>query len=354
MNNRIQWIDSSKGIGILLVILGHTMIQGELRGQIYAFHMPLFFFISGFLFSNRKYPDLKGFIFAKAKSLLIPYVSFSIISILLMKIFQLGTIDIPNLIKTFLLSERNGIYFDQPLWFLTSLFTIEVIFYLLVKYVKKQSWIMLLTTGMSLFSVSVLDAFAGTSILPWSFDQSLYFIFYFAIGSTLRNASVLNGNLKKSPFLLASSILYLFFLFNDAIYAKIFQMITGETWHVYDYIFLYLNNIIWAALAIFFVIYLSQFLSIAVLGFMGKNSLILLALHVSLGFNFINHFGAVQLQSIISNPNLLGLLYTILTSILLTPVIFMINKYFPIVLGKKSKSHQKNRPLPPVKHKKIV
>ncbi|WP_191090721.1 acyltransferase family protein [Niallia endozanthoxylica] len=354
MNNRIQWIDASKGIGIFLVVIGHTMLQGELRGQIYAFHMPLFFFMSGFLFSNRKYPQLKGFVQAKAKSLLIPYVSFSIISILLMKMFEIEVIDIPSLIQTFLLSERNGIYFNQPLWFLTSLFTIEIIFYLLVKYVKKTSFIMLLTMAISLFSATVLDAAAGTNTLTWSFDQSLYFIFYFSMGYALKTSKALTGSLKRSPLLIGASMLYIFFLIDDRIYKKIFQVAMGETWQVYDYFFLYLYHIVWAVIAIFFVIYLSQFLSLAVLEYLGKNSLILLALHVSLGFNLINHVGAVELQTLISNPNLLGLAYTILTIILLIPVIFILNTFFPIVLGKTGKSHPKKQGLSTIKHKKIV
>ncbi len=343
MNNRIQWIDVSKGIGIFLVIIGHTMIQGELRGQIYAFHMPLFFFLSGFLFSNRKYPQLKGFIQAKAKALLIPYVSFSIISILLMKMFDLEVIDIPSLIQAFLLSERNGIYFNQPLWFLTSLFTIEIIFYLLVKYVKKTSFIMLLTMAISLFSVIVFDAAAGTTILPWSFDQSLYFIFYFSMGYALKTSKALTGSLKKSPLLIGASMLYIFFLIVDRVYSKFFQEVMGETWQVYDYFFLYLYQVVWAVMAIFFVMYLSQFLSLAVLEFLGKNSLILLALHVSLGFNLINHVESVQLQTWILHPNVLGLTYTILTLILLLPVIFILNTFFPIILGKTGKSHRKKQ-----------
>ncbi|WP_159433402.1 acyltransferase family protein [Bacillus tuaregi] len=337
MNDRVQWIDVSKGIGIFLVIIGHTMIQGELRGQIYAFHMPLFFFISGYLFSNRRYPQIKQFVLAKARTILIPYISFSIISIVLMKIFQGGVIDFSSLIRSFLLSERNGIYFNQPLWFLTSLFTIEVIFYLLIKYIKKQFYMMLLVTAMSCFSVSVLDAVAGTKILPWSFDQSLYFLFYFAMGYRMKLTASrrANGTIKKSPLFMVSAVLYLLFLMDGKIYAKIFQIAIGETWHLHDYLFLYLNNIVWAMIAIHFIIYVSQFLSLSFLQYLGKNSLILLALHVSLGFNIINRFGASSLQAIFHQPNLLGLIYTILTIILLIPVITLINKYFPCILGRK-------------------
>lgn len=50
-----DFLDAMKGMGILLVVLGHVSLIEPLNTVIYAFHMPLFFFISGFLFfSSRK------------------------------------------------------------------------------------------------------------------------------------------------------------------------------------------------------------------------------------------------------------------------------------------------------------
>ena len=54
---RLDWIDIAKGIGIILVVLGHTLVPqvretgfaGFLWIFIYNFHMPLFFFLSGYL-----------------------------------------------------------------------------------------------------------------------------------------------------------------------------------------------------------------------------------------------------------------------------------------------------------------
>ena len=44
---RFDWVDIAKGIGMLLVILGHCQI-GRYRDVIFSFHMPLFFICSGF------------------------------------------------------------------------------------------------------------------------------------------------------------------------------------------------------------------------------------------------------------------------------------------------------------------
>lgn len=41
-NTRIEWVDISKGIGILLVVWAHVHDSGNLCIIIYSFHMPLF------------------------------------------------------------------------------------------------------------------------------------------------------------------------------------------------------------------------------------------------------------------------------------------------------------------------
>lgn len=50
---REDWADFAKGIGIILVRFGHQKIFGKkLIYLIYAFHMPLFFMISGYFYKN--------------------------------------------------------------------------------------------------------------------------------------------------------------------------------------------------------------------------------------------------------------------------------------------------------------
>lgn len=49
--SRYHWIDYLKSLGIFLVVAGHTALPDTQHRWIYAFHMPLFFMISGFLVS---------------------------------------------------------------------------------------------------------------------------------------------------------------------------------------------------------------------------------------------------------------------------------------------------------------
>ncbi|MBM6945118.1 MULTISPECIES: acyltransferase family protein [Bacteroides] len=58
MKERIEWVDIIKFTGIFLVVLGHSIsaTNKELeifRNFIYSFHMPLFIFISGYLYKKR-------------------------------------------------------------------------------------------------------------------------------------------------------------------------------------------------------------------------------------------------------------------------------------------------------------
>ena len=57
---RIEYIDVAKGIGMLLVIMGHAFPAGRITKIIYSLHMPLFFILSGFTVNPDKYTDLKS------------------------------------------------------------------------------------------------------------------------------------------------------------------------------------------------------------------------------------------------------------------------------------------------------
>lgn len=84
-SGRIEWVDFAKGIGILLVIVGHTATVGRqgsiLRGLLFSFHMPLFFMLSSMTF--RCSADLDEFwkkTRGAARHLLVPVlVSFALL-----------------------------------------------------------------------------------------------------------------------------------------------------------------------------------------------------------------------------------------------------------------------------------
>ena len=67
---RDKRIDVLRAWGIFLVIAGHS--GSPFSGFIYTFHMPLFFFITGYLRYNGKVYSWRSFIAKKIKSVLVP------------------------------------------------------------------------------------------------------------------------------------------------------------------------------------------------------------------------------------------------------------------------------------------
>ena len=76
---RLLWVDAAKGIGILLVIAGHVWWRpGPVHRVIYAFHMPLFFILSGYTATPQAMLPLIGRLM---RTLLVPFIAFSLILI---------------------------------------------------------------------------------------------------------------------------------------------------------------------------------------------------------------------------------------------------------------------------------
>lgn len=91
-NERIVWLDVAKGMGILLVVLGHALggiidMPGKatLPGfravflGIYIFHMPVFFLLSGLLVRKRLARSRNGFLIDLLITVAYPYFLWSII-----------------------------------------------------------------------------------------------------------------------------------------------------------------------------------------------------------------------------------------------------------------------------------
>lgn len=146
-------------VGIVLVVLGHSGYAGTniaedcpyLFKWIYSFHMPLFFFISGFLFSltNESFieMDKEKLIRKKAQRLLVPYLVLGVVLWGIKYVFSsFASID-----RQFSLASFFGM-FAAPgtegstmgyLWFLITLFMVfalMAVFPALHVDMKKSGW----------------------------------------------------------------------------------------------------------------------------------------------------------------------------------------------------------------------
>ena len=73
-NKRIAEIDIAKGLCILLVVLGHGNFPAPITRFIYAFHVPFFFWVSGFMVNmSSTYTE---FLVKRLKTLLVPFLIY--------------------------------------------------------------------------------------------------------------------------------------------------------------------------------------------------------------------------------------------------------------------------------------
>lgn len=199
-HERIAWIDVAKGIGILLVVLGHNHYMKKdlpLRNIIYSFHMPLFFLISGFFIK----PEKKLFYNFKKKftSLIKPYLSALAIAALIQLILN-HKLPLLNYAINGLYGGINNVPWG-PLWFLPHLFLVIMIFCFLRKLSNtlkiNEAHFLLLTTILFISNIIFIGYFWKKNIfpqsyengimygLPWSMDIAFISMYYFYIGYIL-------------------------------------------------------------------------------------------------------------------------------------------------------------------------
>ena len=136
MKKRIGYIDMAKGLAIILVIVGHSSFVPHIAKMIlYIFHIPLFFFLSGFTLNVRKYETFSGYFLNKLKGLVVPFFLLNsfvfLFQLFVMYPDQVLSFNILHFIKQLLLSDRLHIYFQ--LWFLNVLFLAHIFSYFILK-----------------------------------------------------------------------------------------------------------------------------------------------------------------------------------------------------------------------------
>jgi fucose 4-O-acetylase-like acetyltransferase len=212
-----NWIYAAKGYGMILVILAHISEYSPVGMIIYSFHMPLFFFISGYLFSAKG--SFAEFAERKTKRLIVPYFIYAIPLILwdafitrgkdywqyapvfegfkLLSIdsyhgtYDWSTVPEPSIISV-LFRDVLGLIIQKrmwTMWFLACLILLSFLFYFIVKVIKRE-WIravivMLLTAGGFVFY------FCGGKPLVWNIDVCLTAGLFYYVGYLIRKKNLM-------------------------------------------------------------------------------------------------------------------------------------------------------------------
>ncbi len=203
--NRVDWIDCAKGIGMFLVIFGHTVSSAGsnaeqlIRGAIFSFHMPLFFILSCVTF---RLSENDSQFMRKTKRafqhLIIPAILLFLLSVLLNIVNNFDFIDW----KTYLSEKINALVYSSGayvqvsraiipsigmMWFFVVLFAGRSLFDYIHLNVKNPLFAIMVVV-MSTLGICI----ARLQWLPLSFDIALAVMFFFLFGDYLKKIDMNN------------------------------------------------------------------------------------------------------------------------------------------------------------------
>ena len=188
---RIDYIDYAKALGMLTIIWGHTKLTGISNEFVYAFHIPLFFFLSGMVFNRDRYDGFRSFFIRKVKTLLYPYLIFSVVTWAFWASYSYIT-HAPvksywmPLLQTFVAQGSGGfLEHNVPLWFVTCLFVVEMLYWLISKLKDWQNIVVSILCAVVGYLLVYRCKFWDFRLLPWSIESALMAMPFFALGNLL-------------------------------------------------------------------------------------------------------------------------------------------------------------------------
>ena len=134
---RIEYIDLMKGMCIMLVIIEHCHIIFPIEKvniMLSYFRMPLYFFLSGLFF--KEYSCFTDFFIRKFCKLVVPYLFFCFFPYIIADCLVYNNSGFKSFVLMFLLP------YNEPLWFLRSLFFTYLLYYLFYRISKGNKYIL--------------------------------------------------------------------------------------------------------------------------------------------------------------------------------------------------------------------
>ena len=319
---RIAYIDFMKCLCIMLIVMYHidheffNYLAPNLNNALQAFRLPMYYFISGIFF--KLYEGFADFTRRKVNNILVPFVFFIVLNFvmrcveaLLRHIIGADPIEVNPvmLVEPFYL--RTWLW-TAPLWFLLSLFWVNILFYVIQRYVKPLWALLLVTVALSVVGYVLA---ANKIQLPLMMDTSLVALPYFVLGWGINRLGVLQPSRWDKWGLVALIIALIpIYLFSD--FMNLHYQVLPQYWKLYFFPFLAILTLFWACKPIKRVPLMCHY---------GRYSLIILGTHplFFLPMRFVLvHYGF--------EPGVeLTLIVFAVTMLLELPTIWLLKTYFP-------------------------
>lgn len=340
---RLAWLDIAKYICIMAVMLEHLESTTDILGCFFSpFFVLCFFAVAGY--THRAGQPFGAFAIKKIKTLFVPWLIFSVFDIAVSQLvsFSVHGSFITELGWNFLQIRGHG---DQ-IWFVAALFMAFFSFWMFIEwYSRKPSSpkrrFVFIIIALALFYAdnyysSHMDGALlpwGTPALPWHIEYLFQGMFYMTLGYMFREQweekfDKING---------AAFCIAVFLVYSIIIYAPYFIPVP-------EFIFGLFAIYITPLVGIILVFAVSKMIPAnRYMCYIGQNTLIYFALHGKI-FSFIegmlSRFAAPIYSAILSSAlltNIFAVVFTALLSLLLIIPAYIINRFFPFVLGRKKK-----------------
>ena len=319
--NRYYWLDVTKCIGIFLIVLCHFPISKYTAKFLWTFHVPLFFFISGYLF---KETTTRDFLEKLTFRLILPYIYIYLLTVLLTVLLE-SDFDIKHIVSMILglfWGTHSYPYFiNSALWFLPGLITVQLLYFFLVRKTI-IFYFALLCVSVFLYLKAYLNLF-------FSVDLALLGLNYFIAGVLIKKYNCIDV-VKTKP-------LVVFILFILSLLTTMDFAYFGNVWYGGKY---YSISLLGGLIGILMTIMLSILIEIiskpsSFIMYISSSTLFIFCFHVfsspAAGF-FVDK---LEIKTVMVS----SLLATTLSILLLLPINTLILRFVPEVIGLKRTTH---------------
>ena len=343
---RIEFIDIIKGLAIILVVIGHTSPDKTeiipYKSLIYAFHMPLFFIVSGMLVvtsrENYSLLTLRNFLHKNFIALIVPFMIWGTIY-MNFSFSNLATLCFGSWI------DFTHIKTLTSLWFIVVLFVARIyieLFYMLVNRLKLKIQYTI-CVAIPLFFVAGFYLPHHNDVLTQngnflSYDIAFVAAGFMLIGSLIKPSIKKLLEIKNIYLILLTLISSLLFIcgFSLTDYSHEFVLMANATYlNIPAFLFCSLTgsfSLIFAGILIYKIPIKKR-----ILNFLGQNTLGIFLLH--------RHIVVAFLTFLQTNTNLnrlsINTIITVISLIISSLLVILINKYAPIMFGKTNTSLKK-------------
>lgn len=244
---RVSWIDICRGFAILFVMYAHMLPGDSYRYFFYAFHMPLFFFLSGVVFKDsfKSYWRLTSKSF---KAIMIPYFLFAALTYLFWFIKEPSTHNTlqdlyMQIYGIFYGNGNNGyLYFNVALWFLPCLFVTKLAFAAITRVSTKLQFIVPILVCFSVYGY-ISSTYYATIKLPYGIETALSAIVFFGCGYLVNKYKYILQKIEKKSLLFFLAGLGLTIIFATINYNLYGNQIDMRMNRVNNYFLFYLGAI---------------------------------------------------------------------------------------------------------------